>query len=56
MKITFFSKISGVYPSIGYLDPPALGVNTGKDIKTCNRLKVSFWSILEGSKKIFDFN
>ena len=34
----------------------ALGVNIGKDIKIGHRLKVSFWSILEGSKKIFDFN
>ena len=31
-------------------------VNIGKDIKIGIRLKVSFWSILDGSKKIFDFN
>ena len=27
-------------------------VNIGKDIKIGHRLKISFWSILEGSKKI----
>ena len=35
--------------------PPHPRVEVRNDFKNSQSLKVSFWSILEGSKKIFDF-
>ena len=35
---------------------PTLGVNIRKDFKIGQGLKVSFWSILEGSKRNFRFS